>query len=280
MKRSCLALLLLLLPAVARAHDFWIEPSAFRPAPGEKVAVRLLFGDQAPGEPVARDPRRIERFDATGPDGAVAVAGVDGADPAGWLVPEKPGSYVIAYDNTPLAAELEGPQFEQYLKEEGLERISALRAGRGQTAARSREIYSRCAKALLAVPGRDGGTSAGQGSGHERILGLRLELVPEGDPFTMDAGGELQVRLLYEGAPLEGALVVAVPREVSGDVSGRKAAARSDAAGRVALRLDRPGSWMIKAVHMVPAPAESGADWESLWASLTFEIPDGRSGPQ
>jgi hypothetical protein len=24
---------------------------------------------------------------------------------------------------------------------------------------------------------------------------------------------------------------------------------------------------------MIPAPADSGAEWESLWASLTFELP-------
>jgi hypothetical protein len=28
---------------------------------------------------------------------------------------------------------------------------------------------------------------------------------------------------------------------------------------------------------MVPAPKETGADWESLWASLTFEIPESGS---
>ena len=37
--------------------------------------------------------------------------------------------------------------------------------------------------------------------------------------------------------------------------------------------LTPPGVWLVKAVHMVPAPAASGADWESLWASLTFEVP-------
>ena len=35
----------------------------------------------------------------------------------------------------------------------------------------------------------------------------------------------------------------------------------------------RAGVWLVKAVHMAPAPAESGAEWESLWASLTFEVP-------
>jgi hypothetical protein len=26
---------------------------------------------------------------------------------------------------------------------------------------------------------------------------------------------------------------------------------------------------------MVPAPAASGADWESVWASLAFALPEG-----
>ena len=33
--------------------------------------------------------------------------------------------------------------------------------------------------------------------------------------------------------------------------------------------------WLIKAVHMVPAPADSNADWASYWASLTFELQAG-----
>jgi hypothetical protein len=30
--------------------------------------------------------------------------------------------------------------------------------------------------------------------------------------------------------------------------------------------------WLIKAVHMVPAPAGARADWASFWASLTFDM--------
>lgn len=50
-----------------------------------------------------------------------------------------------------------------------------------------------------------------------------------------------------------------------------KLSARSDRDGRVRLRLKPGGMWLVKAVHMVPAPAGSGADWASYWASLTFE---------
>ena len=33
-----------------------------------------------------------------------------------------------------------------------------------------------------------------------------------------------------------------------------------------------PGEWLIKAVHMVDCPEGSGAEWQSYWASLTFEL--------
>ena len=75
----------------------------------------------------------------------------------------------------------------------------------------------------------------------------------------------MPIRLLYQGRPLEGALVVAVPQDTR---TPRQA--RTDRDGRVTLSL-YDGVWLIKAVHMVPAPAGSGADWESLWASLTFK---------
>ena len=48
--------------------------------------------------------------------------------------------------------------------------------------------------------------------------------------------------------------------------------------GRVRLRLPSHGRWLIKAVHMVPAGDAAQADWQSLWASLTFEIPGRQSG--
>jgi len=40
----------------------------------------------------------------------------------------------------------------------------------------------------------------------------------------------------------------------------------------VKLTLDREGAWMVKCTHMVAAPAETGMDWESLWASVTFDV--------
>lgn len=263
LKPFVLALLLVVFSAPAvRGHDFWIEPSAFTPAPGQRVAVRLKVGEHFRGDPVPRNPERIERFAAVGPAGEAPVPGVPGAEPAGFVALGGPGLYLLVYDSDHASVELEGEKFEEYLKLEGLEAVSAQRAKRGQAGAPVKEIYSRCAKLLVAV-------GNGSGPGFDRKLGLALELVPEANPYTLKNGGELPVRLYYQGKPLAGALVMALQK----DRPEPKLSARSDAQGRVRLRLDRPGVWLVKAVHMVPAPKEAGADWESFWASLTFEVP-------
>ena len=252
MPRHSAFALILLLAAPAAAHDFWIEPSSFRPAPGERVAVRLRVGERMQGDPVPRNPDRIERFAAVGPDGEAEVAGIAGSDPAGWTSPAGPGLHWIVFDSNHARLEQAGPAFDRYLGEEGLDHIR--RQGDGPV----KEVYSRCAKSLLRV---------GEGSeGFDRVLGLELELVPEKDPYSLKPGEALPVRLLYRGKPLDGALVMALASPES-PVSARTAG------GRASLVLDRPGLWLVKAVHMVPAPEGSGAEWESLWASLTFELP-------
>jgi uncharacterized GH25 family protein len=192
------------------------------------------------------------------------VYGREGDEPAGTVRIAEAGLLVLGYrsSNTPLS--LEAAKFEEYLREEGLESVIAARARRGESQKPSREVFSRCAKALLSAGG-------GGKSGYDRNLGFTLELIPERNPYALKTGEELPVRLLYEGKPLEGALVAALPYSTPEE----KVSRRTDRNGRVRLRLPREGVWLVKAVHIVPAAADTGADWQSLWASLTFEIPVG-----
>src|SRR6185369_2519063 len=124
------------------------------------------------------------------------------------------------------------------------------------------EIYSRCAKSLVAV----GGTGD---AGFDRAIGFTLEVVAEANPVKLRAGQAMRARILHEGKPLPGALVKAIALEDPDNTL----TARSGKDGRVSLPLPRKGVWLVKVVHMVPAAKETGADWESLWASLTFEMP-------
>jgi uncharacterized GH25 family protein len=240
----------LVLASSAAAHDFWIELSTPRAAAGEPVTARLFVGEGDAGEPFPRDPAHLLRFWAASDAGEAPLAGRRGADPAGVFVPRAPGVVAVGYASraTPLA--LEPAKFAAYLDQEGLPRV---RPGR--------ELFSRCAKALLPV-GRD------DASGYARVLGLTLELVPERSPFRLEPGDELPLRLLYDGRPLAGALVDARQRGAPAASAGR-----TDADGRVRLRLPAPGLWVIAAVHMTEAAPGQGAEWESFWASLSFVAP-------
>ena len=81
-------------------------------------------------------------------------------------------------------------------------------------------------------------------------------LFPEGRTYDIE---------IVTDAP---ALVVAMNRLNPSE----KLTARTDSDGRVRFRLRPGGMWLVKAVHMIPAPAGANAEWASFWASLTFEM--------
>lgn len=242
------------------AHDMWIEPASFSPAPGQVVGLKLRVGQDLLGDPIPRDPSLINQFVVEDAQGRKQVPGRNGSDPAGYIRASAAGMHVVGYRSNASPVELPAAQFNQYLKEEGLEGVIAERARKNLTGAAARELFSRCAKSLVL----SGTPSPAQG---DRTLGFTLELVAERNPYTLRAGEELPVRLTYENKPLEGALVVAMNRANPDE----KVSARSGKDGRVKLRLPAAAKmWLVKAVHMVPAPAGSGAEWQSFWASLTF----------
>ena len=95
-----------------------------------------------------------------------------------------------------------------------------------------------------------------------------MEIIPENDPSALKPGEDLRVVVKSEGRPLAGALVTARDNRES----AKPVSTRTDEQGRAVLRLADPGMWVVDTVDMFAAPADSGADWESVWASLSFEI--------
>lgn len=260
-RRTLLAIVALECFAVAKAHDYWIEPKTFR-APVEQsidFAFKVGFGDEV--EELAWRPSRCERCFVSLKEEQFDVAGVPDTMPALRVAFARPGTWTLGYRSFDSRLELEAEKFEAYLKEEGLEAIVAARKERGESEKAGLEQYSRCAKALVRVGDVDGVDLPGPSP-----LGLTLELVADLDPYTLAAKTKFPVRLLLRGEPLAGALVEAVRM----DPSHRTLAARSDSAGRVEFDLDT-GAWMITAVHMERARRGENADWKSLWATLTFE---------
>lgn len=260
MTRFAVALFVASLALQASAHDFWIEPSTFHPAVGDRVTVALRVGQKLAGDPLPNIPPLIDRLVLRGSAGERPVVGRPGADPAGIAFIGEGGLHWIGYQSNAYPVALEGPKFEDYLRDEGLERIVDARKKSGQSAAPGRERFYRCAKALLETPGVEA---------FDTPLGFTLELVPRTNPYAMKRSRDLPLALMFRGKPIANVLVVAMSK----DDPANAVRARTDAKGRVTLRLAHAGFWLIKAVHMEAAPADAGVDWESWWASITFELP-------
>jgi uncharacterized GH25 family protein len=258
-RRAALAAAVVLAAADVQAHDFWIEPSTFRPLPGAVVAVGLRVGQNFVGDPVPRFSGSIEQFFVRQGGSEQPISGSENIDPAGWFRADGQSTAVIAYQSGGSFTELPADQFEDYLRLEGLERIIDLRAQRREREKPGRERFYRYAKALLAGKAPPGAAT--------QPLGFVYEIVPDSDPTArLDV---FRGRVLHEGKPLPGALVVAMLRN---DPSVRLTA-RSDSRGAFSFTLPRAGVWLIKSVHMVRAWFFSDVDWNSFWASLTFEAP-------
>ena len=217
---------------------------------GQIVGVRLRVGQDLLGDPVPRDPALINQFVFEDASGRKPVVGRDGADPAGFLRVATPGLLVIGYRSNPSAVELTADKFNQYLKEEGLDAVAALRARRNETGAKAREIFSRCAKSLVL----SGPASERAGRSAARLY-ARARGRAESVRIPRRPGSS--VRLTYENRPLAGALVVAMNRLNPSE----KLTARTDNDGRVRFRLreagcgwSKPCTWFRRR----PAPTPSG----------------------
>jgi len=257
----------------ASAHEFWLSPSHYRAAAGDKVSVSALVGTGFRGDPRPyATPRSVRFVVAAARTLDLTPAAVNGEIPwATFVMPDERGA-LVAYQSNFADIELPAAEFDAYLELEGLEAPRAARAKLGERAGPGRERYARCPKVWIAGRAPDAAAARALAP-----AGLPIEIVPLADPTTTSP---LPVRLLWHGKPLAGALVRAwnttlgegwAPRAWSArDSVGPVAAARTDAHGEARLAIGRPGEWLIAAEHMEPCAERSEADWESWWASFTF----------
>ena len=276
-KPFSVAALALLIGATAAAHEFWLSPSAWRVAPGERATILMNVGDRFPDPTSFTAPERVESVRLIGPDGELSLRPPFRREKnslaADVQTPMTPGTYIGVVVIKPRFIEIKAPDFEKYLTHEGLDSVVQQRARAGETARPGRERYSRYGKTLLRVGDTGGNTHA------VRPLDLKVELVPLSDPTGLIPGQPCRFRLLFEGKPVAGAMVGAIYASAKVQPDEWPLSARTDTRGEVEFTLHDPGPWLIRTVHMVRRSGEQGpeaADWESYWASLSFRLDGGR----
>lgn len=264
MTRSLLFTLLISLVAhEAWGHQYWIEPTRFSLASGDRLTADFVVGHGFRGDPLGYVPARTRRFVLEGPGETLDLAGPRPRSPAVSHFVTGTGLAAVTFHSTPTRHNWKSfAAFTAFLDEHDNGATRDAHLARGLPISGFTEIFSRSAKTLLRV---------GDASGADEPGGLPLEFVLEADPYDLDPEAPLAARLLWEEEPWANARVDAARRRPDGQVDSW--ILHTDAAGRFALPTGR-GAWMLGAVRMTEPTleevADTGALWHSVWGSLTF----------
>src|SRR5262249_30338808 len=166
--------------------------------------------------------------------------GKGGKTPVARVACPRTGTYLAAMDRDFFTITLAADKFNRYLQDEGRESIRAERRRAGKNQRPGRERYFRCLKTLIQVGDRRDPT-------YRRVLGQKLEIVPQKHPGGLKDSQTLPVRISFAGQPLAGAKVFAYHRTAD---KTHTLSATTDKNGLVEFKLDRPGTWLIRLVHM------------------------------
>lgn len=238
------------------AHDFWLEPEEMKPIAGAVLPVNLLVGEHFIGDPLARPAEGVEEFEFLHAGGASRVTGGAGEVPAGIVVMPAPPIGLLTYVGGGAAVELSRADFSRYADRYGL-RASIEAAGGWSEQGPFRECFYRYAKSAIGAADA-AGLSA-------KPLDWEFEITLSTRPQTKD--GEIHGRLLAEGEPAPGVLV----RLYRQGEPALELKAMTDKDGAFTFHLPSPGLWGVMAVTIQRAGLFASCDWESRWASFTFD---------
>jgi uncharacterized GH25 family protein len=254
----------LIFSANAFAHEYWFEPETFFPAINEKTAIHLYVGDGLTKDREERkyQPEKTPMFQlfSASKTWDLKTDSVADAMPIYNFAAEKSGNYLLAMERNWSYIKLEPQKFEDYLREDGLEYISAERAKLGETMKEGRERYSRYIKSLLQVGGKNDKT-------YKKRLGLRLEITPLENPYAKKVGDSLQFQVLFDGKPLADRTIFADNR------SAETQKMITDKNGKFIIKIEKKGLWLARLVVMQRCKIDCGeADWESFWGAFSFGV--------
>ena len=249
-----------------QAHEFWIDPAAFSVRPGTALVADIRVGEMLEGPAYSYIPPNFTRFDIVLGDTVIPVEGRAGDRPALNQPVAGDGLAVVVHATRNYRLTYrDWNKFVAFVTHKDFAWALEQHAARGLPQTGFAETYSRHAKSLIAI---------GDGAGQDRVVGLETEIVALANPYTDGMTDGLPVRVLYQGQPRAGSQVELFENAPDGTVEARLY--RTDANG--IARLDVKPGFSYLADHVVLRAVEPEADgapvWESLWASLTFAVPE------
>jgi len=264
MKLRIASLSLILIATPVLAHDVWMHPQQFQVEPGKPLPVYFLIGHGPFRDRWGNNDGVVLLVDRSG-SGARDIRGALQSGGSADAVTQfaKPGLHVLGMQSGYAFSELPSIRFNDYAKAEGLVTILAARKRDGKMDESGRERYSRRAKALVQV-GRATPTDQVLAT---RPIGLKLEIVPERNPYALGRSRALPVHVLYNGKRLASATVMLT--DLANDAKPL-ATAVTDRSGRATFRVPATGKFLLNVLWSEPAKGDPRFDFDTTFSSLTF----------
>lgn len=179
-----------------------------------------------------------------------------------------PGTYVLGVSTKPRMIELSAEDFNEYLAHDGVLDVLEARQQDGILDRPANERYAKHVKTILQIG--DAATET-----YSTFLGYPIEIVPQANPVDLKPGGSLRVLVMADGSPAADQWVYAsyAGYHAHAETGEHQEATqtRTDDNGVAEIPITHSGRWYIRLIRMLPV-AEEGVDYESNWATLTFEV--------
>lgn len=227
----------------------------------------MINGVDFAGNSLVYATRSIVRLERQVGSENVSIDGKLGSRPAIQLTDIPEGLLVLGYQS--VASRLnysKWEKFQAFADEKGLENALDVHLSRGLSPEKFGEGYTRYSKSLIGV---------GDAKGTDRPFGFEAELVANTNPYT-NQNNQFDVTLLYQGQPLPDAQIDVFSR--SGDGVVDRQTIRTDMNGQARFMTKAGYDYMLDAV-IFREPSDvllqrMQVEWETLWANLTFAVPD------
>lgn len=259
-------LLTTVIAPVASAHEFWIEPTQYRVEPKSMIEAFLRNGENFVGSSVSYHKGSTARFEIFHATNTEQITPRLGDDPALALNVQQNGLHVVIHESpVSTIAYTKWDKFQRFADHKDFKNMLARHQERGLSEVYFKEAYTRFSKSLISV---------GDGVGNDQHFGLEIELVALQNPYTLKPDDSINVAGYYQGQLRPDAQIELFEKAPNGEVVVKLY--RTDDNGVVELPVKSNHSYLVDMVVLrKPSKALAqgrGVVWETLWASLTFEV--------
>ncbi len=270
MRKAILLVFISALSVFAFAHEFWLSPQKFFYRVRETAHIRFQVGEDFKGENWSGNRAKVrELVHFTPSEETVNLSPLlsDNKGDSIALPLQETGTHMIVFNSTNSFIQLEPAKFIAYLAEDGLAQTAQYRKEHNEEDKDGKEYYQRSVKTIIQVGDRITNACT-------QPSGIPLDIVPERNPYenpeSLNRNGLPKVRfkVLFRGKPLANTLAKVWYQPFGKPVKMEDLKTNSN--GYITTER-HPGKFMVSCVYMERNQADTVADWQSYWSSLTFE---------